>query len=282
LAFTEKKLPGRMLDDDNIQNRNAANAGDALKHAALLACLETAGSPLRTIVETHAGGGIYRVPADSFCIGLPEESILGRHQRRAALPPADPDCAFYSASGDQILTHLRDGGRYIAFDNNPLTSQRLRLVAAYRGRAEALQTQDDFRGGNGPSLADVLRECDPSSSLVMVDPLDAADMDAAMPMIDEAFLVLVFGAEPYFGWEKRQRFEKAWQTGQKRGRFFETAWCGDGRPDHRSRYAFHLFAFSGRGGVVPDSLFEAMMMEIKRLRECRNAWHFGSQGWTLG
>ena len=128
------------MDDGNIQNGNAANAGDGPKHMMLLHMMRLMRKRLQTIVETHAGGGVYCVPSDSFCLNVPGESILTQHQRRANLPPASEGQVYYSASGDQILSNMPPECTYIAFDNNPRTRERLQAVARYRGREQSLRS----------------------------------------------------------------------------------------------------------------------------------------------
>ena len=221
------------------------------------------GDSLQTIVETHSGGGIYRVPADNFCLNVPARSILAQHQTAAALPsaaaaPAGPGLAYYSASGDQILTKMPKGCTYVAFDANPRTRQRLQRVAEYRGRADSLKQHVDFRGGNGgPSAADVVKGCDPKRTLVMVDPFKAADLDAAMNLIPPEFRSLWFLAKVYDGHRRdrqaqRAQAEEVWE--RLRGVYGHDmavwSWEADTAPGLPSDYEFALLAAMPQGGAM--------------------------------
>ncbi|MGC8542045.1 MAG: hypothetical protein ACP5QA_15650 [Phycisphaerae bacterium] len=175
-------LPQSLFLDANAQNKHSANAGDGPKHIAwltimrMLADLPT--GSLKSIVETHSGGGIYAVAPDSFCLNLPPASILARHQAAAQLSPRPDGTSLYSASGDQALLNMPADCNYFAYDINTTTAQRLAAVAAYRNRTH------NFTSINHSCLDQTARETSLATllhtiakpALIMSDPFDLADL----------------------------------------------------------------------------------------------------------
>ena len=254
------------LRDGNQQNANAANAGDGPKHVAWLTFISMLGDRLKTLVETHSGGGIYEVPRDRFCVKLPAESILGKHQRDWKLPVAGVGNVYYSASGDQALCHLPPGSRYVAFDKCGKTAERLRAVAEWRGRGDCLDSRGGY-AGNGSretSLACVLSAAQ-CPLLIMVDPFAANDLERAageVCQIADARSIL-FGASH----GEDSRWHRIIDDFCERDRIV-WKWRGDASPRERSGYLF-LLLISGPQEREIDQLCGRLQREHDLLWKCR-------------
>jgi len=254
-----------LLNDGNPQNGNAANAGDGPKHIAWLTTIDVMGANLKLLLETHSGGGVYVVPEASFCVDLPEDSILGRHQRHAALPPRTSGGRWYSASGDQALLRMPTGCAYVAYDNRPTTSERLEHVACLRSRARDLDARPlPFRAYRpSDSARAVIGQHEPASTLVMIDPLRVKDIDVSpttrQGMKHQTYPTLLFGARGHEGRGTRE-FDEAWSAASwllGSTHPIEWVWRGQRTPREPHKNSFHLLI------ALPDR--EAAHMVLERL-----------------
>lgn len=250
-----------LLADDNRQNKNAANAGDGPKHAAWIACMQRLGNRLALVVETHAGGGIYQVPADSFCVGLPDASILGRHQRAAGFPTAPVGTTYYSASGDQALVLLPAAARYVAFDKEQRTTKRLALLAKARRRDAALEARPTSFKGNGDhrtAVSAVLTVCRPDATLLMVDPFGSGEFAPAKEAASRRVSSVVFGARM----PNDPKFECEWmdlvRSFQSSLSAFEWTWAGSRQPGQKDSLRFYLLV-----GLAERADAEAVLATVR-------------------
>jgi hypothetical protein len=266
-----------LLNDGNQQNPNAANAGDGPKHIAWLTFIEIMGPHLKTVVETHSGGGIYRVPPNSFCVGLGSSSILGRSQFAAEIPATDQREVYFSASGDQALRHMPDGCRYIAFDKCVGAANRLKEVAHGRERSRDLDSRAVSYAGNGDpatSLRRLLQNVD-SPVLAMVDPWTLPDLRNASDDIRSARHVrsILFGVTSVHFGHGRELSEQGW--GEIARAFSEARlncitwkWKGKAVPTEESRHLFFLL-LSTPNLQESDVLLEGLIAEHKILVNLR-------------
>ncbi len=234
------------------------------------------------VLETHSGGGVYRVASDRFCLDLPEKSILGRRQRAAGLAVPEGATAFYSASGDQALSHIPAACKYVAFDTNAVTGRRLAAVANWRERTKNLDSRPYSYAGNGdpatglPALIQAL----PKPLLVMADPFELGDLERASRGLEG-----LAGARCIFFGVTRHRStadsESGWRgisekfRGQSR---ITWKWTGNAGRHDNSRNLFFLLMTTAVKEEGAE-LFQKLANEHKLLSKARGSTHaYASDG----
>jgi 23S rRNA (adenine2030-N6)-methyltransferase len=157
---------------------HAGNFADLVKHAGLLrllAELTKGGSPPLTVVDTHAGRGLYDLAgaearksgeADAGVVQLMRAkdapSDFGSLVRTVAALNAGGEVRRYPGSPWLIAESLRPGDRYVACELRPDEHEALRV--AMRGRA-------NVRTLNADGYAAAVSECPPRGRvLVLIDP----------------------------------------------------------------------------------------------------------------
>lgn len=156
---------------------HAGNFADLVKHAALLRLLAdlTAKGPPLTVIDTHAGRGLYDVTGvEARKSGEAEAGIVRLMEARdapadfapltravAALNP-DGEVRRYPGSPWLIAEALRTADRYVACELRPDEHEALRV--AMRGR-------QNVRTLNADGYAAAVAECPPTGRvLVLIDP----------------------------------------------------------------------------------------------------------------
>ena len=277
-----------LLQDGNAQNRHAANAGDGPKHIGWLTFIEILGDGLGTLVETHSGGGVYRVAENQFCVGLPATSILGRHQATAGLPPPDKGGAYYSASGDQALLRMPVRCTYLAYDKERTTANRLQAVARWRGRQASLDSRSaSYMGDGDPSTtvgAHIKNKLDVDRSgvvLAMIDPFKVSDLERACRLVAPVgdLRTIAFGvaglhrgtADSKAGWDRAvDRF-----AGRHRVAW---TWTGLPTPGADPQHLFFLLLVTPEPAEA-KALQERLSEEHALLTDCRaGAYGYTSEG----
>ncbi len=118
----------------SIQDRNAGNSGDQLKHALLLEVL--AGLPAGGVwsyVETHAGAGLYRTPHATALLRAVRAWAAEQARDRGSAPEAPAGAAYArllqrwwdslaSPNGPEPDCLLRGGTADVAYPGSPLVS----------------------------------------------------------------------------------------------------------------------------------------------------------------
>ena len=184
---------------------HAGNFADVVKHALLLWLLQArrAGGPL-TVIDTHAGAGLYDLSGDAArskeaeagiarlmaAVDLPP-LIAALADRVRALNPAG-GARFYPGSPRLIADGLRPGDAYVGFEMNPPVLELLRAALGDAPQARAL-------GGDGYAQALEAAGAAPGA-LVLIDPPferpddydRAADLAAALTRRDPAAAVAVW------------------------------------------------------------------------------------------
>lgn len=155
---------------------HAGNFADLVKHAALLTLLERlrAAAPALTVIDTHAGSGLYEMAGEAARKSGEAEAGIGRLMREASPPAAfrplieavrraNPrdQLKYYPGSPWLIAEGLRPADRYLAFELNP--DEHRRLSDLLRGRRGC-----EARLGDGYKLAAAAAR--PGALLVLIDP----------------------------------------------------------------------------------------------------------------
>jgi 23S rRNA (adenine2030-N6)-methyltransferase len=155
---------------------HAGNFADLVKHAALLELLATlrAVAPALTVIDTHAGSGLYELAGEAARKSGEAEAGIGRLMRETSPPEvfapllsavrrANPRGAlkYYPGSPWLIAEALRPADRYLAFELN--ADEHRRLSDLLRGRRGA-----EARLGDGYRLA--AASARPGALLVLIDP----------------------------------------------------------------------------------------------------------------
>lgn len=137
---------------------HAGNFADLVKHAALLALLDRmlqAQEPL-TVVDTHAGAGIYDLTDPAQARSREAEAGVQRLLARDTPPPLqalarsvrlrNPGDAVetYPGSPALVLERLRPGDRLVAFELQPQVHER--LTELLKGSAAEARAEDGFLG----------------------------------------------------------------------------------------------------------------------------------------
>jgi 23S rRNA (adenine2030-N6)-methyltransferase len=155
---------------------HAGNFADLVKHAALLHLLALLRrtAPALTVIDTHAGSGLYELAGEAARRSGEAEAGIGRLMREASPPAvfaplleavrrANPKGApkYYPGSPWLIAEGLRPADRYFAFELN--ADEHRRLADLLRGRRGA-----EARLGDGYRLA--AAGARPGALLVLIDP----------------------------------------------------------------------------------------------------------------
>jgi 23S rRNA (adenine2030-N6)-methyltransferase len=155
---------------------HAGNFADLVKHAALLRLLALMrqAAPALTVIDTHAGSGLYELAGEAARKSGEAEAGIGRLMREAEPPPAfaplvdavrraNPKGAlkYYPGSPWLIAEGLRPADRYLACELN--ADEHRRLSELLRGRRGA-----EARLGDGFKLA--AAGARPGALLVLIDP----------------------------------------------------------------------------------------------------------------
>lgn len=156
---------------------HAGNFADLVKHAALLRLLAelTAKGPPLTVIDTHAGRGLYDLAgAEARRSGEAEEGIVQLMAASGAPADFEPliravaglnphgDVRRYPGSPWLIAEALRTADRYVACELRPDEHEALRV--ALRGRR-------NVRTLNADGYAAAVAECPPEGRvLVLIDP----------------------------------------------------------------------------------------------------------------
>lgn len=155
---------------------HAGNFADLVKHAALLELLARlrAAAPALTVIDTHAGSGLYALEGEAAKKSGEAEAGIGRLMREAAAPAvfaplieavrrANPrgQLKYYPGSPWLIAEGLRPADRLLAFELN--ADEHRRLADLLRGRRGA-----EVRLGDGYKLA--AANARPGALLVLIDP----------------------------------------------------------------------------------------------------------------
>ncbi len=184
---------------------HAGNFADIVKHALLIWLLEQrqAAGPV-TVLDTHAGGGLYDLAGDAVRSREAEagiERLMASDDRppliealAAAVSETNPDggTRFYPGSPLLVARRLRRGDRYVGFELNPPVLALLGEVLDPFVGAEA-------RGGDGYDqvLAEAARG---PGTFVLIDPPfeqpddyhRAADTAAAIMRADPTAMVAIW------------------------------------------------------------------------------------------
>ena len=155
---------------------HAGNFADLVKHALVLWLLKArqAGRETVTVLDTHAGAGLYDLSGDAVR-SREAEAGVARLMQAEGLPPLIAALAaevravnpnggvrFYPGSPLLIARHLRPGDRYGGFDLNPDVAAL--LVEALRGHPNA-------SGRPGDGYEAVLSEAKAGpADLILIDP----------------------------------------------------------------------------------------------------------------
>lgn len=184
---------------------HAGNFADVVKHALLLRLLELrrAAGPV-TVIDTHAGAGLYDLSGDAArskeaeagierlmaSEDLPRtiETLAGRVR---ALNP-EGGARFYPGSPRLAVDGMRSDDRYFGFEMNPPVLEQLQAALSGRSNAEA-------KGGDGYDQTLAAARAAPGA-VVLIDPpferpddyLRAADLAAAAVKADSAATVAVW------------------------------------------------------------------------------------------
>lgn len=184
---------------------HAGNFADVVKHALLLRLLDIrrAAGPL-TVVDTHAGAGLYDLSGDA-ARSKEAEAGIARLMTAGLLPPAvralagrvralNPDggARFYPGSPRLVVEGMGPDDRYVGFELNPPVLELLVDALADAPNARAL-------GGDGYAQALTEARAAPGA-VVLVDPpferpddyLRAADLAAAVVKADPTATVAVW------------------------------------------------------------------------------------------
>jgi len=155
---------------------HAGNFADILKHAALLATLEAlqARHPKVTVVDTHAGSGVYdlRGPAAQKSkeaqagvlrmMGQAAPAALDQLKRAVAALNGGGETVLYPGSPRLVAYALRPSDRYVGFELQPDEHRRLRENLAGRRNLE-LGLGDGFAEARGRLPAE-------GGALLLIDP----------------------------------------------------------------------------------------------------------------
>lgn len=184
---------------------HAGNFADLVKHALVLRLLadRQAAGPV-TVIDTHAGAGLYDLSGDAVRSREAEAGVL-RLMQAAERPPAIQALAeevaalnagkavrFYPGSPLLVARALRPGDRYIGFELNPPVHDLLVEALKAHDRADAVE-------GDGYALAEAeARKI--KAPLVLIDPpferpddyLRAAETGAAIARRDPAAVVAIW------------------------------------------------------------------------------------------
>lgn len=184
---------------------HAGNFADVVKHALLLRLLELrrAAGPV-TVVDTHAGAGLYDLSGDA-ARSKEAEAGIARLMAAVELPPAiralsdrvralNPagGTRFYPGSPRLVVEGMGPDDRYVGFEMNPPVLDLLTTALADAPNARAL-------GGDGYEQASAAARAAPGA-VVLIDPpferpddyLRAADLAAAVAKADPAATVAVW------------------------------------------------------------------------------------------
>lgn len=153
---------------------HAGNFADLVKHALLIALMETPRAEPRVVIDTHAGAGLYDLTGDGARSREAEDGVLklmsaqGRpplmETLAAEVAATNPDggARFYPGSPLLIARRLGPGGRYVGFELNPTVRALL---------AEALTHHPEARAVEGDGYDGATSEAARSSApLVLIDP----------------------------------------------------------------------------------------------------------------
>ncbi|MDB5752860.1 MAG: hypothetical protein JWP65_3281 [Ramlibacter sp.] len=104
---------------------HAGNHADVLKHMVLIAVLKhlTAKPTALTVVDTHAGAGLYRL--DSDFAGTSGEAVDGITKLRASPLAKDPAAAPLIADYLQLLAGFNPSGKNKIYPGSPFVAQSL-------------------------------------------------------------------------------------------------------------------------------------------------------------
>ncbi|MBX9576288.1 MAG: 23S rRNA (adenine(2030)-N(6))-methyltransferase RlmJ [Caulobacteraceae bacterium] len=184
---------------------HAGNFADVVKHALLLRLLELrrAGGAV-TVIDTHAGAGLYDLSGDA-ARSKEAEAGIARLMAADALPPAvaalagrvralnrDGGARLYPGSPRLVVDGMGPDDRYVGFEMNPPVQGLLRAALAGAPGARAL-------GGDGYDQVLEAAEAAPGA-VVLIDPpferpddyLRAADLAAAVMKADPSATVAVW------------------------------------------------------------------------------------------
>lgn len=184
---------------------HAGNFADVVKHALLLRLLDLrrADGPL-TVVDTHAGAGLYDLSGDAarskeaeagiarlMAAVDPPPTIRALADRVSALNP-EGDARFYPGSPRLVADGMRPGDGYVGFEMNPPVLDLLAAALAGAPNARAL-------GGDGYDQALEAARGAPGA-IVLIDPpferpddyLRAADLAAAVVKDDRQATVAIW------------------------------------------------------------------------------------------
>ncbi|WP_374388413.1 23S rRNA (adenine(2030)-N(6))-methyltransferase RlmJ [Brevundimonas sp.] len=153
---------------------HAGNFADLVKHALLLWLLDAPRAGARTVIDTHAGAGLYDLTGDG-ARSKEAEAGVRRLMSADGRPPlldalaeevgaTNPDGAvrFYPGSPLLIARRLGEGGRYVGFELNPPV--RALLVEALKNHPDAESREGDGYDG---AIAEAAQAWSP---LVLIDP----------------------------------------------------------------------------------------------------------------
>lgn len=184
---------------------HAGNFADVVKHALLLRLLELrrAAGPT-TVIDTHAGAGLYDLSGDA-ARSREAEAGIARLMSADDLPPTiralanrvralNPEggARFYPGSPRLVADAMGPGDRYVGFEMNPPVLALLQ--AALDGRTNA-----HAHGGDGYDQALAAARAAPGA-MVLIDPpferaddyLRAADLGAAVVKADGSATVAIW------------------------------------------------------------------------------------------
>lgn len=184
---------------------HAGNFADVVKHALLLRLLELrrARGPV-TVIDTHAGAGLYDLSGDA-ARSKEAEAGIARLMAADALPPAvaalaervrelNPEggARLYPGSPRLVVDGMGPDDRYLGFEMNPPVLDLLRTALAGAPGARTL-------GGDGYDQALEAARAAPGA-VVLIDPpferpddyLRAADLAAAVMKADPMATVAVW------------------------------------------------------------------------------------------
>lgn len=155
---------------------HAGNFADLVKHVALLQLLALLrrSAPALTVIDTHAGSGLYEMAGEAARKSGEAEAGIGRLMAEVASPAAfallleavrraNPKdvLKYYPGSPWLIAESLRPADRYLGFELNP--DEHRRLAELLRGRRGA-----EARLGDGYRLAPAAVR--PGALLALIDP----------------------------------------------------------------------------------------------------------------
>ena len=153
---------------------HAGNFADLLKHAVLLDLMErlTALPGALSVIDTHAGAGIYDLQGDEATRSAEAEAGIGRLLDSSDAPPVfrplqeavkalSPDGRLYPGSPHLIASGLRPGDSYLGCELRPDDAERLRQTLRPFPGARAMQSD---------GYATAVRQTSKGRALVVIDP----------------------------------------------------------------------------------------------------------------